>query len=62
MKTSAVIVDDEEHCRTALSGILERRHPDIDLLGMAVNVPDGIKLVNEKQPKILFLDIEVSST
>lgn len=59
MKTSAVIVDDEEHCRTALSGILERRHPDIDLVGMAVNVPEGIKLVNEKQPKILFLDIEM---
>jgi len=57
MKTTAVIIDDEEHCRTALSGILERHHPHVELLGMAFNVSEGIILVNEKKPKILFLDI-----
>ena len=59
MRTTACIVDDEEHCRSALSGLLERRHPEIELLGMATNVPDGIKLVHAQKPKLLFLDIEM---
>ncbi len=59
MKTTAVIVDDEEHCRSALSGLLERKFPDIELLGMATNVPDGIALVRKTDPKLLFLDIEM---
>ena len=59
MRTTAVIVDDEEHCRVALSGLLERRHPEIELVGMASSVPEGIDLVNTRKPKILFLDIEI---
>ncbi|MBK8339240.1 MAG: response regulator transcription factor [Flavobacteriales bacterium] len=56
---TAVIVDDEQHCRDALSGILERKHPDVPLLGMANNVPEGIELLSKVKPKILFLDIEM---
>lgn len=56
---TAVIVDDEEHCREALSGLLARKHPDIPLLGMATNVPEGTAMVGKLNPKILFLDIEI---
>ncbi|MBK6476592.1 MAG: response regulator transcription factor [Flavobacteriales bacterium] len=58
---SAVIVDDEQHCRDALSGILERKHKNIKLLGMATNVPDGVALLGKVKPKILFLDIEMGN-
>lgn len=56
---SAVIVDDEQHCRDALSGLLQRKHPEIELLGMATNVPEGIALLSKVKPKVLFLDIEM---
>lgn len=56
---TAVIVDDEQHCRDALSGLLQRKHPEIDLLGMATNVPEGIELLSKVKPKVLFLDIEM---
>ncbi len=56
---TAIIVDDEQHCRDALSGILQRRHADIQLLGMASSVQEGIDLVNSKKPEVLFLDIEI---
>lgn len=56
---TAVIVDDEQHCRDALSGLLERKHPEVTLLGMATNVPDGVALVGKVKPKLLFLDIEM---
>lgn len=56
---TAVIVDDEQHCRDALSGLLQRKHPEIELLGMATNVPEGIELLSKVKPKVLFLDIEM---
>ncbi len=56
---TAVIVDDEQHCRDALSGILARKFPDITLLGMATSVPDGVELLARVKPKVLFLDIEI---
>jgi len=58
---TAVIVDDEQHCRDALSGILERKHKNITLLGMATNVPEGVALLGKVKPKILFLDIEMGN-
>ncbi|MBP6313273.1 MAG: response regulator transcription factor [Flavobacteriales bacterium] len=58
---SAVIVDDEQHCRDALSGILERKHKNIKLLGMATNVPEGVALLGKVKPKILFLDIDMGN-
>ena len=56
---TAVIVDDEQHCRDGLQALLERRHPEVELIGMATNVPEGIALVGKLAPKILFLDIEM---
>jgi two-component system LytT family response regulator len=56
---TAVIVDDEQHCRDALSGILARKFPEITLLGMATSVPEGVELLARVKPKVLFLDIEI---
>lgn len=56
---TAVIVDDEEHCRAALSGLISRKFPEIDLLDMATNVPDGIALIQRVEPELLFLDVEM---
>jgi len=58
-KLTAVIVDDEEAPRTMIAGLLQRRHPEIEVLGMATDVPSGIDLVRHTAPQILFLDIEL---
>jgi two-component system, LytTR family, response regulator len=58
-RMTAVIVDDEEHCRSALSGMLARKFPEIDLREMATNVPDGLALVKRVRPQLLFLDVEM---
>ncbi|MCW5898447.1 MAG: response regulator transcription factor [Flavobacteriales bacterium] len=57
--STAVIVDDEQHCRDALSGLLQRRFPEIALLGMATNVMEGVELLNRERPTVLFLDVEL---
>jgi two-component system, LytTR family, response regulator len=56
---TAVIVDDEAHCQTALSGLLARHHPDIKLLGIASTLTEGVEAVSRLRPEILFLDVEI---
>ncbi|MBL7964105.1 MAG: response regulator transcription factor [Flavobacteriales bacterium] len=57
--TTAVIVDDEQHCRDALVGLLQRQFPEITLLGMATNVTEGVELLDRHRPTVLFLDVEL---
>ncbi|HQV38744.1 MAG: response regulator transcription factor [Flavobacteriales bacterium] len=59
MTTTAVIVDDEAQCRETLSAMLAERHPDIQLIGMADDVPGGTALVRAEHPELLFLDVEM---
>ncbi len=59
MATTAVIVDDEAQCRETLSALLAERHPDIQLIGMADDVPGGTALVRAERPDLLFLDVEM---
>jgi two-component system LytT family response regulator len=56
---TAVIVDDEEAPRQILSNLVKRQHPDVQLLGTAVDVPSGLELVRRVGPDVLFLDIEL---
>ena len=58
-RMTAVIVDDEEHCRAALSGLLSRKFPEIELVDVATNVPEGIALIQRVEPELLFLDVEM---
>lgn len=59
MAATAVLVDDEAQCRDTLSALLKERHPDIQVIGMATDVPSGIALVRKEQPDLLFLDVEM---
>lgn len=56
---TAVIVDDEESPRNMLSGLLQRRHPELQILGLATDVPTGIELIRRTAPQLVFLDIEL---
>lgn len=53
-----VIVDDEEAGRKLIREYLEH-HGDMVLLGQANNGVDAIKIINEFQPDLVFLDIQM---
>lgn len=57
-RTKIVIIDDDEK---ALSNIHEMLidYPDLKILGMASNAQQGMELLINYQPDILFLDIEL---
>ncbi|WP_425389927.1 LytR/AlgR family response regulator transcription factor [Ekhidna sp.] len=55
----AVIIDDEEKAKRLLRVLVEDNCPQIKELKEASNLPEGVRLINEFQPQIVFLDIEM---
>jgi len=56
---TAIIIDDEAKGRLALRQKLKEYCPDIRLEGEAEDGEEGLKLIEETQPDIVFLDIEM---
>lgn len=55
----AVIVDDEKDAIEAIKLILHEHCTDITVVGTAQSVKDGVKVINDTNPEIVFLDIEM---
>lgn len=58
---NCVIIDDENSCIQALSGIIKQYCPQLTILGMANNIADAVKLINSTRPQIVFLDVEINN-
>lgn len=54
----ALIVDDERLARKELIKLLEE-HPMIEVAGEAVNADEAFQMINELNPDLLFLDIQM---
>ena len=55
----AVIIDDETSLRESTSTLLSIYCPDIEIIGQAANVRDGIQLIQSVNPDLAFLDVEM---
>ncbi|MFY8005274.1 MAG: LytR/AlgR family response regulator transcription factor, partial [Chitinophagaceae bacterium] len=58
---TAVIVEDELHSRNFLVKMVEEFCKQIQLLGTAANVAEAVSLINNQQPNLVFLDIEMQT-
>jgi len=57
---TAIIVDDEQHCIDRLTNLLQQYHAGtVQLLASASSVKEGIKLIREHQPDMIFLDVQI---
>jgi len=54
-----IIIEDELDAQNLLSTILKEYCPDIESVAIASNVRDGIKLIEETEPHLVFLDIQL---
>lgn len=56
----AIIIDDESNSREALAGKLDLFCPEIELVGEGGSIDEGLKLLEQKEAHILFLDIDLA--
>jgi len=55
----AILVDDEESARDVLENLLLRFCPEVELLAKCENVLQAVEIIKEKNPQLVFLDIEM---
>lgn len=55
----AVIIDDIEQARITLKKDFEAYVPDIEVIGEASGVVEGVKLLKKVEPDVVFLDIQM---
>jgi two-component system LytT family response regulator len=58
LKISALIVDDEKPARQRLRDLLEK-HPGVAVAGECASGAEAVRLIRERQPELLFLDIQM---
>ncbi len=59
-KLNTVIIDDDRQSRKLLS-ILLKKFPEINLVGEASDISSAIKIIQEKKPDSIFLDVCLGS-
>jgi two-component system, LytTR family, response regulator len=55
----AIIIDDERHCVNVLAKLITDYCPQVQIVAKTTDSTEGVALVREHQPDILFLDIEM---
>ena len=55
----AVLIDDEKHCIETLKYELGMHCPQVSIIGTASSGPEGLALIGEVKPDLIFLDIEM---
>jgi two-component system, LytTR family, response regulator len=58
-KLITVIIDDEPDAVDFISSIIGEYCPNLEVCGKAHNVKDGLTLINEIKPDLVFLDVEM---
>ena len=52
----AKIVDDEPMARQLLNGMLNTVCPNVEVLELCSNLPEGVKAIRKLKPNLIFLD------
>jgi len=56
---TAIIVDDEKHCREVLEHLLRKHCSQVKILASCAGGEEALSAITKQQPDILFLDIEM---
>ena len=59
MKLNAVIVEDEANSREILRNYLAKYCKEVELKGEAATIQEGLDLIRETTPELVFLDVEM---
>jgi two-component system, LytTR family, response regulator len=56
---NAIIIDDEKNNIENLQGLLKKYCPQVRIVDIALQADDGIALIKNLQPQLIFLDIQM---
>lgn len=59
---TAIIIEDELDAQHLLTKILDDYCPDVKVVGCAANIVEGKTLIEDQDPDIVFLDIQLGAT
>lgn len=59
MKLKAILIEDEANSREILRNYLAKYCADVDLLGEAASLEEGLKLIRNNELDLVFLDVEM---
>ena len=54
-----LIIDDEKKCVSLLEKMIQQHFPDIQIAGTATQPEEGIRLIRQLEPDLVFIDIEM---
>lgn len=55
----AIIIDDEKKCISLLEKMLKQQFPDVQVAAVATEPEEGIRLIRQLEPDLVFIDIEM---
>jgi two-component system LytT family response regulator len=58
-RRKAVVIDDEKANIALMCGLLKDFCPQVEVIGSAESVEEGVALITESQPEIVYLDIRM---
>lgn len=58
-KIKAIIIDDEPDGRTVLHALIKMYCPQIDIIGQSASGEEGLSMIRELDPELVFLDIDM---
>jgi two-component system LytT family response regulator len=59
MKLRAIVIEDELNSREILRNYLTKYCANVTIVGEAGNISEGVALIAQKQPNLVFLDVEM---
>ncbi|RRQ49385.1 DNA-binding response regulator [Maribacter algicola] len=59
MTLNAILVEDEANSREILSNYINKYCPDVNLVGMAASIKEGLELIENNDLDLVFLDVEM---
>ena len=61
-KLKTIIIDDEHNAVEFISSVIADHCPELEIVGKAYNVDEGIRKIEELKPDLVFLDVENDHT
>ena len=59
MKIKSLIIDDNQFTIDMLTDLLQQNHSNVEIVGFAKSGLEGLEKIDNHQPDLVFLDIEL---